>query len=251
MSKLQGKVALINGGSRGIGAAIAQRFADEGASVAITYVGQKAAADALVTKLQAAGTSALAVQADAAQPEAQRHAVHYAAASLGDLDILVHSAGVAEFVNIAITDEAAYNDAQRRHLAVNVEGVATLTKAALPKLRDGGRVIIIGSVNAHQMPFTGTAIYGASKAAVAALARGWARDLGPRNILVNVIQPGPIDTEMNPDDDRTEVRVMTAMTALKRYGHPKEVAALAAFLASDEASYITGATIDIDGGFSI
>ena len=116
----------------------------------------------------------------------------------------------------------------------------SLTAAALPHTRQGGRVLMIGSVNAHQMPFAGTAIYGASKAALAALAQGWARDLGPRGILVNVIQPGPIATDMNPDDDREAVTHMTAMTALKRYGRPEEIAAAAAFLASDEASFITG-----------
>lgn len=127
-----------------------------------------------------------------------------------------------------------------------------MTKAALPHMRDKGRILMVGSVNAHQMPFPpGTGIYGASKAAVAALVRGWARDLGPRGILVNVIHPEPIDTDMNPHDEREAVRLMTAMTALKRYGRPYEIAALAAFLASDEASYITGATIDIDGGFSV
>lgn len=249
--KLSGKVALVTGGSRGIGAAIAHRFATEGAHVAITYAGNHAAADSTVDGLRKLGVSALAIQANAGSRDVVRQAVDQVARTLGMIDILVHSAGIAEFVNAATTDDDAYDDAERRHFAVNVSGVSTLTKAALSRFRDGGRIIVIGSVNAHQMPFPGTAIYGASKAAVAALARGWARDLGPRNILVNVIQPGPIDTEMNPDDERDEVKVMTAMTALKRYGKPQEIAALAAFLASDEASYITGATIDADGGFSI
>ena len=249
--RLNGKVALVTGGSRGIGAAIAHRFATEGAHVAITYVGNHAAAEATVEGLKKLGVPALAIKANAGSSEEVKQAVAKVAGTLGTIDILVHSAGVAEFVDVTTTEGALYEDAERRHFAVNVSGVSTLTKAALARFRDGGRIIVIGSVNAHQMPFPGTAIYGASKAAVAALARGWARDLGPRNILVNVIQPGPIDTDMNPDDERDAVKVMTAMTALKRYGKPQEIAALAAFLASDESSYITGATIDVDGGFSI
>lgn len=249
--RLAGKTALVTGGSRGIGASIAERLASEGASVVITYAGNHAAADRVVKRISDGGGTVGAVQANAADASAAHAAVEAARKVLGHIDILVHNAGVAEFVSLADTEEAVYLDAQRRHFAVNVEGVVTLTAAALPHLRDGGRIIMIGSVNAHQMPFPGTAIYGASKAAVAALARGWARDLGHRKILVNAIQPGPIDTEMNPDDERDAVKHMTGMTALKRYGKPHEIAALAAFLASDESSYITGAVIDVDGGFSI
>ncbi len=249
--RLDGKAAIVTGGSRGIGAAIAQRLASEGANVLITYAGNEAAARQVVSKLLAAGATADFVQANAADPGAVHTVVERARAVLGGLDILVHNAGVAEYASIAATQEAAYLDMAQRHLAVNVTAIAALTAAALPILRDDGRIIIVGSVNAHQMPFPGVGIYGASKAASAALARGWARDLGPRRILVNVIQPGPVDTDMNPDDDRDEVRHMTAMTALKRYGRPQEIAALAAFLASDDASFITGAAIDIDGGFSV
>ncbi len=248
---LAGKKALVTGGSRGIGAAIAKRLASAGADVAITYVGNRASAEAVVEATTAAGRRGEAVQADAANVAAARTAVGRATEALGGLDILVHSAGVSDFIDISTAGEDEYLAAHRRHFAVNVEGVAAMTAAALPTMRDGGRVIVIGSVNAHQMPFPGTAIYGGSKAAIAAMARGWARDLGPRRILVNVIQPGPIATDMNPADDRPVVGVMTGMTALKRYGRPEEIAAVAAFLASDDASYVTGATIDVDGGFSI
>jgi 3-oxoacyl-[acyl-carrier protein] reductase len=249
--KLKSKAALVTGGSRGIGAAIAERFAAEGANVVITYAGNHAAAEKVVGKMRAAGATAESVQANAADAGAAHKAIEKTRAILGTLDIIVHNAGISEYASIAEAEEAAYVDMLHRHIAVNVNNVAALTKAALPYLRDGGRIIIIGSVNAHQMPFPGVGIYGASKAAVAGLARGWARDLGPRGILVNVIQPGPIDTEMNPNDERAEVKHMTAMTALKRYGKPDEIAALAAFLASGESSYITGTTIDVDGGFSV
>ena len=245
--QLSGKTALITGGSRGIGAATAIRFADEGASLAITYSGNKAAADRTVSAITSLGGKAMAIQADAAQSHAVRAAVEAASDYLGGLDIIVHSAGVFQSEEIADAKEETYRD----HFGVNVKGVFVSTTAALKHMRDKGRIIVIGSVNAHTMPWTGGAIYGASKAAVAGLARGWARDLGARGITVNVIQPGPIATEMNPDDGRDAAKYMISLTALGRYGKPEEIAALAAFLASDDASFITGATIDIDGGLSI
>jgi len=247
MSKrLQGKKAFVTGGSRGIGAAIARRLAAEGADVAITFAGNQAAADATVAAIAEQGVQGFALKADAADPQAAAGAVATAAERLGGLDILVHNAGVATFAPIG---EAAFGEF-RRQFGVNVDGIYAGTEAAIPHLRDGGRILIIGSINAHWMPVPGGAIYGATKAAVAGLARGWARDLGPRGILVNVIQPGPIDTDMNPAQGPF-AGLLTPMTALKRYGTADEVAALTAFLASDEASYITGATIDIDGGSSI
>ena len=250
-SRLAGKTALVTGGSRGIGAAIAERFADEGADVVITFASNVAAADATAERLRARGRRAEALRAGGDDPHAIHAMVDRAASLLGGLDILVHNAGVSEYRPITEASEADYLHLHRRHFRTNVEDVVALTAAALPHMRQGGRVIMIGSVNAHQMPFEGTAIYGASKAALAALAQGWARDLGPRGILVNVIQPGPINTEMNPDDEREAVKHMTGMTALKRYGRPSEIAAVAAFLASDDASYITGTSLDVDGGFSI
>ena len=249
--RLEGKTAIVTGSSRGIGAAIAMRFAEEGADVVRSYDGDVGAADRTVAAIEAAGRKGAAIQADASDHEAAGRAIGQAIGVLGALDIIVHSAGISEFISLADASPAEYNDAYRRHFALNVGGVVAMTSAAVRHMRDGGRIIIIGSVNAHQMPFAGTAIYGASKAAVAGLARGWARDLGPRGILANVIQPGPIDTDMNPNDGREVVGTMTAMTALKRYGHVEEIAALAAFLASAESAYITGTTIDIDGGFSV
>jgi 3-oxoacyl-[acyl-carrier protein] reductase len=241
--KLNGKTAIVTGGSRGIGAAIARRLAAEGAQVVITYAGNKEAADATIAQL---GAGAQAIQADAGDAPSVKAAIEQAASALGGIDILIHNAGVLVMGQLGEVGEADY----RRIFDVNVEGVFTGTTAAFPHLRDGGRIIIIGSVNAHTMPNQGGALYGATKAAVAGLARGWARDLGPRGILVNVIQPGPVDTDMNPADGPFSDYLKGHM-ALGRYGHADEIANVAAFLASDEASLITGATIDVDGGFSI
>lgn len=244
--KLKGKIALVTGGSRGIGAAIATRLAKDGAHVVITYAGNKEAADKTVQAIEAAGAKGLAIQADASDPEAAAKAVNETVSALGGLDILVHNAGVAGFAPIT---EGDFEDF-RRQFSVNVDGVYAGTQAAANKINDGGRIIVVSSVNAHSMPVPGGAIYGATKAAVTALVRGWARDLGSRNILVNAIQPGPVDTDLNPADGGF-AEVLTPMTALNRYGKPEEIANLAAFLASDEASYITGAAIDIDGGMTI
>ncbi len=245
-SSLTGKIALVTGGSRGIGAAIAKRLAQDGASVAITYAANKSAADQVIAALSASGVEGLAIQADAGEPEEAAAAVRQAAERFGGLDILVHNAGVAEFAPLPESDFADF----RRQFAINVDGVFAGTRAAVDHIRDGGRIIVIGSVNAHTMPVAGGAVYGATKAAVAGLVRGWARDLGPRNILVNAIQPGPVDTDLNPaEGDFAEV--LRPMTALGRYARPEEIANLAAFLASDQSSYITGATIDIDGGMTI
>ncbi|MBY0306171.1 MAG: SDR family oxidoreductase [Sphingomonas sp.] len=244
--KLDGKKALVTGGSRGIGAAIAKRLAEDGADVVITHAGNQKAANQTVAAITASGRKGLAIQADAADGAATAAAVQEAATALGGLDILVHNAGIANFAPISADTQDNFD----KTFAINVDGVFAGTKAAVPLLSDGGRILIIGSINAHSMPVAGGAVYGATKAAVAGLARGWARDLGPRGILVNVIQPGPIDTDLNPADGPF-ASVLTPHVALGRYGKVEEVAALAAFLASDEASYITGAAIDVDGGFTI
>ena len=173
---LSGKTALVTGGSRGIGAAIARRLAADGADIAITYAGNRQAAEAVVSELTANSGRAMALQADAGNPEAAASAVAETAEQLGGLDILVHNAGIAQFTPLPDSDFAEY----RRQFSVNVDGVFAGTRAAADHIRDGGRIIVIGSVNAHTMPTPGGAIYGATKAAVAGLVRGWARDLGPR-----------------------------------------------------------------------
>ncbi len=239
---LQGRKALVTGGSRGIGSAIAKRLAADGATVAITYAGNQAAADATVAAIRDAGGTAFAVQADAADAGSQRAGVEQAAAALGGIDILVHNAGVAEFSTVAEDSDETYD----RQFGVNVKGLHVGTRAALPHLSDGGRIILIGSISGEKA-FPATSLYSATKAAVAALARGWAKDLAPRNILVNTVQPGPIDTDMNPADSEFARQMMGAIP-LGRYGRVEEIAGAVAFLAGPDATYITGTTLNIDGG---
>ncbi|PZQ58687.1 MAG: oxidoreductase [Sphingomonas taxi] len=236
------KTALVTGGSRGIGSAIARRLAAEGATVAITYAGNKVAADATVAAIESAGGTAYAFRADAADPVSQRAGVEQAATTLGGIDILVHNAGVAEFSAIAEDTDETYD----RQFGVNVKGLHVGTRAALPHLRDGGRIILIGSISG-EMAFPATSVYSATKAAVAALARGWAKDLAPRNILVNTVQPGPIDTDMNPADGEF-AQHMLGFIPLGRYGKVEDIAGAVAFLAGPDAGYITGTTLNVDGG---
>jgi 3-oxoacyl-[acyl-carrier protein] reductase len=245
--RLNGKKAIVTGGSRGIGAAIAERLASEGADVAITYQCNEGAAAEIVSRIENAGRRGIAIQANAAEPDAAARGIAAAADGLGGLDILVNNAGVFGVGGLPDTDDGEL----RRQFAVNVDGVFASTRAAIDRFNGhGGSIIVIGSVVGDTVPTAGTAIYAGTKAAVAALARGWARDLGPRGIRVNTVQPGPIETDMNPATGGF-AELLTGRTALGRYGRPEEVASLVAYLASDEASYITGAAIDIDGGFSI
>jgi 3-oxoacyl-[acyl-carrier protein] reductase len=241
---LQGKKALVTGGSRGIGSAIAKRLAADGAAVAITYAGNKAAADATVAAIENAGGTAFAFQADAADAASQRAGIEQAAAALGSIDILVHNAGVAEFSSIAEDTDEVFD----RQFGVNVKGLHVGTRAALPHLNDGGRIILIGSISG-ELALPAAAVYSATKAAVAALGRGWAKDLAPRNILVNTVQPGPIDTDLNPADGDF-AQQMTGLVPLGRYGKVEEVAGTVAFLAGPDASFITGATLNVDGGLA-
>ncbi|MEM1269329.1 MAG: 3-oxoacyl-ACP reductase family protein [Bacteroidota bacterium] len=243
MSTLSGKVALVTGGSRGIGAATVRRLAADGADVAFTYRSSSDAAHALASEIEATGRRALAIQADAADAGLVRQAVQNTVDTLGRLDVLVNNAGIYAMGPVQESNDDDFD----RMVDINVKAVFAATTEAVKHLGEGGRVITIGSVNGDRAFGPGAALYGMSKAAVAALTRGWARDLGEHGITVNTVQPGPVDTDMNPSD-APHAPMMTAMTALKRYGRAEEIAGLVGFLAGPEASFITGATIDADGG---
>ncbi|MAF01826.1 MULTISPECIES: 3-oxoacyl-ACP reductase family protein [Herbaspirillum] len=244
-STLASKVAFVQGGSRGIGAAIVQRLAAEGATVAFTYVTSPDKAQALVSRVEAAGGRALAIQADSADAAALQQAIRLAAETFGRLDILVNNAGVLAMGPI---DEFKLEDLDRT-LAVNVRSVVVATQAAVRYMGEGGRVISIGSTNADRIPFAGGAVYAMSKSALVGLTKGLARDLGARGITVNNVQPGPVDTDMNPANSDFATS-LTGLMALPRYGKAEEIASFVAYLAGPEAGYITGANLMIDGGFS-
>ena len=244
--KLSGKVALVTGGSRGIGAAIAKRLAREGAKVAITWSTNPDKATEVVENIKAAGGHAIAIQADSANPVDIRRAVASVVEQEGGLDILINNAGVATMVPVEEFQEADFD----RLIAVNVKGVYVATQEALRHMKDGGRIINIGSINADVVPFPGMAIYAMSKAAIATFTRGLAREVGARGITVNNIQPGPVNTDMNPaDSDFAET--LRGLMAVPRYGSADEIAGLAAYLASDESAFVTGASWNIDGGFAL
>jgi len=248
MSKeLNGKVALVTGGSRGIGAAIAKALADDGADVAISYAASADKAEAVVKELRKKGVRAEAFRADQANTKEVEGLVETVVKRFGRLDILVNNAGV--FASGPVHDRANNLAELERLFAVNVGGVATAVRTAAPLMPDGGRIISIGSVAGDTSPWPGVADYSATKGAVAAYTRGWARDLGPRGITVNTVQPGPIDTDMAPQDGEV-ADGLKARTVFGRYGKPEEVAAAVAFLASPAAAYITGTTLNVDGGYS-
>lgn len=242
---LHNKVALVIGGSRGIGAAIVERLAAEGAAVAFTYVNSAQKAEALAAGLRAQDSKVLAIQADSADETALRAAINTAAQTFGQLDILVNSAGV-----LAIGPLEGFNMADfDRTLAINVRSVFVATQEAARHMGEGGRIITIGSTNAERMPFAGGGVYAMSKAAIVGLTKGLARDLGPRGITINNVQPGPVNTDMNPDNGEF-AETLKGLMALPRYGRTEEIASFVAYLAGPEAGYITGASLTIDGGFA-
>ncbi|MER7608955.1 3-oxoacyl-ACP reductase family protein [Nocardioides sp. NPDC127503] len=247
MNKQQtGRTGLVTGGSRGIGAAIVRRLAADGAQVAFTYAASKDRAEELAAQVTAAGGQALAIEADNADPKAVQAAVARTVAEFGGLDILVNNAGAAVMLPVADLPLAAFD----RMIAVNVRGAFTAVQAAVPHLGDGGRIIMIGSVNAHRAPYPGLSGYSASKAAVAGLTRALARELGPRGITVNNIQAGPTDTDMNPADGRF-ADMLHRIMPLGRHAEPADIASAVAYLASPEASFVTGTNWDVDGGFAV
>lgn len=241
---LSGKIALVQGGSRGIGAAIVKRLAEEGASIAFTYVSSEAKAQELQESITANGGKALAIKADSAEAEAIRNAVALTVEKFGRVDILVNNAGV---LAIGPLDEFSLEDFDRT-LAINVRSVFIASQAAAKHMGDGGRIINIGSTNADRMPFAGGGVYAMSKSALVGLTKGLARDLGPRGITINNVQPGPVDTDMNPASGDFAESLIPLM-AIGRYGHAEEIASFVAYLAGPEAGYITGASLTIDGGF--
>jgi 3-oxoacyl-[acyl-carrier protein] reductase len=240
-TNLEGKIALVTGGSRGIGAAIAKRLAADGANVAITYSKDADAAASVVKEIERAGQKAIAIQADAADAEAVNAAVEKTAAAFGRLDILVNSAGTA----IPKTFEETTLEEMDRVIDVNVRGVFVATQAALKHMKNGGRMI--GSSVGEHVVVPGLVPYSATKGAVKMFTQGLSREVGSRGITVNNVQPGPIDTDLNPATGDWAVP-QKAATALDRYGRVDEVAALVAFVAGPESSYITGANLTVDGG---
>ena len=240
----RGRVAFITGGTRGIGAAIARRLASEGASVAMTYLSRSAEADQLVADLSDAGAEAMAIRADVGDPVALLAAMDETVTRFGRLDILVSNAVLA----ISGPLEEYEPDAFDRVFAVNVRAPFLAAQKAASLLGEGGRIIMIGSIAADRMPGEGGALYAASKSALGGMTRGLARNLGGRGITVNLVQPGPIDTERNPAD-RPGAAANRTPLAIKRHGTTEEVAGLVSYLASEAEAFVTGSTYNIDGGW--
>lgn len=243
MKQLAGKVALVTGGSRGIGAAIATRLAHEGADVAITYLQAAQQASEVVARITSAGVRGIAVAADSGDMDAVANAVQRCATEFGRLDILVNSAGI--FPSGLIEDVTL--DELDRAMAVHAKAAFVATQAAVKHMTEGGRVINIGSSLAERVPYAGVALYAMTKSALIGLTKGLARDLGPRGITANVVHPGSIDTDMNPASAEAAADELPYI-ALGRYGTPDDIAATVAHLAGPGGRYITGASITVDGG---
>jgi 3-oxoacyl-[acyl-carrier protein] reductase len=241
--KLEGKVAFVTGGSRGIGAAIAKRLAADGAKVAITYARGADAAAAVVKTIEGAGGKAIAIQAEATDAGAVKAAIEKTVATFGGFDVLVNNAGTA----IPRKFEEATLEELDRVIDINIRGTFIATQAALKHMNKGGRIISIGSCVGERMMTPGLAAYAATKGAIKMFTQGLSREVGDRGITVNNIQPGPIDTELNPAAGEWAVP-QKANTALNRYGTVEDIAAMVAFVAGPEASYITGASLTVDGG---
>jgi len=240
---LSGKSAMVTGGSRGIGAAIVRRLATEGAPVSFTYAVSDEKAAALVAEIETDGGRALPIKADSADPQALQRAVAETVSRFRHLDILVNNAGILLRGPVADFSLADFD----RMIAINVRAVFVATQAAVAHMGEGGRIITVGSVTADRSGFPGASVYSMTKAAVAALTRGMARDLGSRGITVNTVQPGPTETDMNTDENIRAI--LRPMLALGRLGRDSEIASLIAYLASPEASFVTGAAITVDGGY--
>jgi 3-oxoacyl-[acyl-carrier protein] reductase len=243
MSNLSERVALVTGGSRGIGAAIAKRLAADGASIAITYAKDGAGASAVVKEIESNGGKAVAIQAEATDKAAVEAAVEKTVATLGGVDVLVNNAGTA----IPKTFEETTQDEIDLMFDINVRSTMIATRAAIKHMKSGGRIISIGSCVGERVMTPGLVAYSATKGAVKLFTQGLAREVGARGITVNNVEPGPIDTELNPATSGWAVP-QKAATALGRYGNVEEVAALVAFVAGAESSFITGANLTVDGG---
>lgn len=246
--RLLGKVAVVTGGSRGIGAAIAQRLAQEGATIVITYTKNKQAADDVVASIAGLGTGVLAFKADVSSPKESKQLVEDIKQSVGKIDILVNNAGVWEGGPIDQVEAEQFD----RIFDINVKGPIASTIAALKLIPEGGRIINISSV-AGELAMAGMSIYSASKGALNSLTKIWAQELGPRGITVNAVSPGTTVTDMFnaalPEEETH--REMISKTALRRLGQPDDIAAVVAFLASDDARWVTGQIIRADGGINV
>ncbi|WP_436528182.1 SDR family NAD(P)-dependent oxidoreductase [Actinoplanes sp. HUAS TT8] len=242
---IENRVAFVTGGSRGIGAAIALRLAREGADVAFTFRQNKARADEIAEQIRADGRRALAMPADSADPDALTDAMNAAAAEFGRLDILVNSAATFP---VGPIEQFGPDDVEQA-IAVNIRAPFVATQAALRHLGTGGRIINIGSNVTVRAAFPGFSLYSMSKTALIGLTKALGRELGPRAITVNLVNPGPTDTELNPADGPM-AETINGFTALGHYAAPADIAAAVAFLAGPQARYITGATLNVDGGFT-